>query len=51
MATTEEGYLSTKAQEQHAEEKHMGLHCDRINLEDVSLSDSLMKESYFCDLR
>lgn len=51
MATTQEGYLSAKAWEQHAVEKHMGLDCDRINLEDVSLSDSLTKESYFCDLR
>lgn len=51
MATTQEEYLSAKAGEQQAEEKHIGLDWDRINLEDISFSDSLAKESYFCDLR
>lgn len=50
MARSQEGYLSAKTWEQHAEKKnHIGLGCDRINLEDASLSDSMTKEYYFCD--
>ena len=46
----QEGCLSEKTQEQHTEKSMLELDSGGINLEGVSLSDSVTKEGCFCDL-
>lgn len=47
----QEGYLPAETQEWHAKRNILDLDSDGINLEDVRLRDSIIKEYRFCDLQ